>query len=52
VRRLPSPGGVAPFSLLTYQDASKRAQLIATITEQARHAAVAAEPRIFATSAA
>jgi len=26
------PGGVAPFSLLTYQDASKRSQLIATIT--------------------
>ena len=26
------PGGVAPFSLLTYQDASKRAQLIAAIT--------------------
>lgn len=28
------PGGVAPFSLLTYQDASKRAQLIATITSK------------------
>ena len=26
------PGEVAPFSLLTYQDAAKRAQLIATIT--------------------
>src|SRR5580698_922902 len=26
------PGGVAPFSLLTYQDASKRAALVATIT--------------------
>ncbi len=26
------PGGVAPFSLLAYQDASKRAQLIATVT--------------------
>jgi len=26
------PGGVAPFSLLTYQDAAKRAQLIATVT--------------------
>lgn len=26
------PGGVAPFSLLTYQDAAKRAQLIASVT--------------------
>src|SRR5215813_7866440 len=26
------PAGVAPFSLLTYQDAAKRAQLIATVT--------------------
>ncbi len=26
------PGGVAPFSLLTYQDAAKRAQLIAAVT--------------------
>jgi hypothetical protein len=26
------PGGVAPFSLLTYQDAAKRAKLIATVT--------------------
>jgi hypothetical protein len=26
------PGGVAPFSLLTYQDAGKRAKLIATVT--------------------
>src|SRR5215472_14194331 len=26
------PGEVAPFSLLTYQDAAKRAQLIATVT--------------------
>lgn len=26
------PGGVAPFSLLTYQDAKKRAGLIATVT--------------------
>ena len=26
------PGGVAPFSLLTYQDAAKRARLIATVT--------------------
>src|SRR5215831_1012881 len=26
------PSGVAPFALLTYQDASKRAQLIATVT--------------------
>jgi hypothetical protein len=26
------PGGVAPFSLLTYQDASRRARLIATVT--------------------
>jgi len=26
------PGGVAPFSLLTYQDAAKRAPLIATVT--------------------
>ena len=29
------PGGVAPFPLLTYQDAQKRARLIATVT--ARH---------------
>ena len=28
------PGEVAPFSLLTYQDASKRASLIATVTER------------------
>jgi mono/diheme cytochrome c family protein len=28
------PGEVAPFSLLTYQDAAKRADLIATITSQ------------------
>jgi mono/diheme cytochrome c family protein len=28
------PGEVAPFSLLTYQDASKRARLIATVTER------------------
>jgi hypothetical protein len=28
------PGEVAPFSLLTYQDAAKRASLIATVTEQ------------------
>src|SRR5260370_30028982 len=27
------PGEVAPFSLLTYQDASKRAGLIATVTK-------------------
>src|SRR5579864_7750064 len=27
------PGEVAPFSLLTYQDAAKRAQLIAKVTE-------------------
>jgi hypothetical protein len=27
-------GGVAPFSLLTYQDAAKRAQSIATVTRQ------------------
>src|SRR5207247_341909 len=27
------PGEVAPFSLLTYQDAAKRAKLIATVTE-------------------
>jgi hypothetical protein len=26
------PGGVAPFSLLTYEDAAKRAKLIATVT--------------------
>lgn len=26
------PGGVAPFSLVTYQDAAKRARLIATVT--------------------
>src|SRR5579863_4374654 len=26
------PGGVAPFSLLTYQEAAKRAQLIAAVT--------------------
>lgn len=26
------PGGVAPFSLITYQDAARRAQLIATVT--------------------
>ncbi|MGA2194874.1 MAG: cytochrome c, partial [Bryobacteraceae bacterium] len=26
------PGGVAPFSLLTYQDTAKRAALIATVT--------------------
>jgi hypothetical protein len=26
------PGGVAPFSLITYQDASKRARLIASVT--------------------
>ncbi len=26
------PGGVAPFSLITYQDANKRARLIATVT--------------------
>jgi hypothetical protein len=26
------PGGVAPFSLLTYQDAAKRAQLVASVT--------------------
>jgi mono/diheme cytochrome c family protein len=28
------PGEVAPFSLLTYQDASKRAALLATVTEK------------------
>src|SRR5437773_3957478 len=28
------PGEVAPFSLLTYQDAAKRARLIATVTER------------------
>src|ERR1700730_9604431 len=28
------PGEVAPFSLLTYQDAAKRAGLIATVTEK------------------
>src|SRR5260370_26323196 len=28
------PGEVAPFSLLTYQDASKRAKLIASATER------------------
>jgi hypothetical protein len=28
------PGAVAPFSLLTYQDAAKRAQLIATVTRK------------------
>src|SRR5437016_6006771 len=28
------PGEVAPFSLLTYQDASKRASLIASVTER------------------
>src|SRR5437763_14117682 len=28
------PGEVAPFSLLTYQDAAKRAKLIATVTER------------------
>src|SRR5262245_54330746 len=28
------PGEVAPFSLLTYQDAAKRASLIATVTER------------------
>jgi hypothetical protein len=28
------PGEVAPFSLLTYQDASKRASLIATVTQK------------------
>jgi mono/diheme cytochrome c family protein len=28
------PGEVAPFSLLTYQDAAKRASLIATVTEK------------------
>lgn len=28
------PGGVAPFSLLTYQDAGKRARLIATVTSK------------------
>jgi len=28
------PGEVAPFSLLTYQDASKRAKLISTVTER------------------
>src|SRR5437870_10244471 len=28
------PGDVAPFSLLTYQDAAKRARLIATVTER------------------
>jgi len=27
------PGEVAPFPLLTYQDAAKRAKLIATVTE-------------------
>src|ERR1700737_3207532 len=27
------PGEVAPFSLLTYQDAAKRAKLIATVTK-------------------
>ncbi len=26
------PGGVGPFSLITYQDAAKRARLIATVT--------------------
>jgi hypothetical protein len=28
------PGEVAPFSLLTYQDAAKRAKLISTVTER------------------
>src|SRR5271154_2212769 len=28
------PGEVAPFALLTYQDAAKRAKLIATVTEK------------------
>src|SRR6266404_6858309 len=28
------PGEVAPFSLLSYQDAAKRAKLIATVTER------------------
>ena len=28
------PGEVAPFSLMSYQDASKRAKLIATVTER------------------
>ena len=28
------PGGVAPFSLVTYQDASKRAKLLATVTSK------------------
>jgi mono/diheme cytochrome c family protein len=28
------PGEVAPFSLLTYQDAAKRAGLIATVTKK------------------
>jgi mono/diheme cytochrome c family protein len=28
------PGEVAPFSLLTYQDAAKRASLIATVTKK------------------
>src|SRR6478752_8122904 len=28
------PGEVAPFSLLTYQDAAKRASLIATVTQK------------------
>jgi len=28
------PGEVAPFSLLTYQDAAKRAKLLATVTEK------------------
>jgi hypothetical protein len=28
------PGGVAPFSLLTYEDASKRAKLIAAVTRK------------------
>src|ERR1041385_2301693 len=28
------PGEVAPFSLLTYEDASKRAKLIATVTQR------------------
>jgi len=31
---VPPPGEVAPFSLLTYQDAAKRAGLIATVTKK------------------
>ena len=36
------PGEVAPFSLLTYQDAAKRASLIATRHQETLHAALEA----------